>query len=79
MVFIVLFFFFLIKQNANTEITLIMPLGSDGSDHFSNRALPFSFFSTVKLLRPLGEASNVRTDVQGLETCPALFTATTWT
>lgn len=73
-----LLFFNPVNFLSRLPITLIMPLGWEGSDHFSSRALPFSFFSTVKLLRPLGEASKVRTDVQGLETCPALFTATTW-
>lgn len=58
-------------------ITLITPLVLRGSDHCRNKARPFSFCSTVKLLRPLGEDSGVRTRVQGLETSPAWFAATT--
>lgn len=59
------------------DSTLITPLVLTGCDHWSSKARPFSLWSTVKLVRPLGEESKVFTRVQGLDPCPALFTATT--
>lgn len=51
------------------------PFGEAGSAHCSSSARPCSLFSTLKLARPLGEASRVWTVVQGLDTWPAPLTA----
>lgn len=59
------------------DFTLITPLVFTGSDHCSSKARPFSLCSTVKFISPLGADSKVLIRVQGLDTFPALFTATT--
>lgn len=59
------------------DVTLITPLLLKGSDHPSSKAWPPSLCSTVKFVSPLGADSKVLIRVQGLDTFPALFTATT--
>lgn len=57
--------------------TVMCPLGLAGSGQCSSIARPLSLLSAVKLARPLGEASRVRTACQGLDTLPAPFTDST--
>lgn len=55
----------------------LSPLFLSGSDHWSSKVRPFSLRSAVKLISSLGEDSKVQIRVQGLDSRPALLTATT--
>lgn len=57
----------------------LSPLFLSGSVHWSSKARPFSLRSAVKLISSLGEDSKVLIRVQGLDSHPALLTATTLT
>lgn len=55
----------------------LSPLFLSGSNHWSSKARPFSLRSAVKLISSLGEDPNIQISVQGLDSRPALLTATT--